>query len=292
MVSRVEAHVVSHYRSDRAEQLGIVLNAILGWKNCVARVVVSSNTDTYETSGFLPSLREKFAQAGHELILNVVSGLRNPRLLTWEHKKFIEPWMQDASPGEDFFMYIEDDIRITNENLVYFIRTSRTLKSHGLIPGFLRYEVKEGETRLVDITQPEYWQRERSVQVDGQLYHACINPYWAGFILDRDSAREYVASKSFNLESSEFVNWNVQERAAMGLTFESVRPDLRSRLVVPIRNGAPDPDCLVWHCSNSYSAEDHPVVARLTPDQAFTRETTLGYATRKLRNAARRLGRR
>lgn len=291
MVSRVEAHIVSHYRSDRAEQLSVVLEAILGWKNCIIRAVISSNTRTYETSGFLQPFAERFAAAGHELVLNVVEGLANPRLLTWEHKKFIAPWLESASPGEDFFMYIEDDIEVTNKNLMYFIRTNRILKKHNLIPGFLRYEVKDGETRLVDITQTEYWERDRSLRIDGRLYHACINPYWAGFILDRDLAKEYVASRSYNLADSEFVPWNVQERAAMGLTFEQPQPRLKTRLVVPVVDGQPDPDCLVWHCSNSYSAEDHPVVARLTPEKAFARENLPHFAARKLRALAKRAGR-
>lgn len=289
MVSRVEAHIVSHYRSDRAEQLGIVLDAILGWKNCIVRAVVSSNVPTYETSGVLRPFQERFAAAGHELVLNVVEGLTNPRLLTWEHKRFIEPWLETASPGEDFFMYIEDDIEVTNQNLMYFIRTNRVLKKHGLIPGFLRYEKKGDEVRLVDVTQPEYWQRERSVRIDGRTYHACVNPYWAGFVLDRDLAKEYVASRSYRLDASEFVPWNVQERAAMGLTFEEPRLGLRTRIVVPIVEGRPDPDCFVWHCSNSYSAEDHPVVARLTPERAFRKENLWGFAARKLRGAARRV---
>ena len=268
-----------------------MLEALLGWKNVIVRAVISSNTATYETSGFLEPFKARFAAAGHELVLNVVEGLSNPRLLTWEHKKFIEPWLQGASPGEDFFMYIEDDIEVTNKNLVYFIRTNRLLKKHNLIPGFLRYEMKGDQMRLVDITQPEYWERERSVRIDGRTYHACINPYWAGFILDRDLAKEYVASRSYNLADSEFVPWNVQERAAMGLTYEQPQPRLRTRIVVPVVDGQPDPDCLVWHCSNSYSAEDHPVVAQLTPQRAFPRESLPAYVGRKLRAAAKRAGR-
>lgn len=289
MVSRIEAHIVSHYRSDRAQQLGIVLEAMLGWKNCIVNAVISSNTDTYEAEGLLAPYQARFAAAGHKLSLNVVPGLANPRMLTWEHKRFIEPWLESASPGEDFFLYIEDDIEIKNSNLVYFIRTSKILRKHGLIPGFLRYELKGGDTRLVDITQTEYWERDRTFRIDGRPFHACVNPYWAGFMLDRELAKEYVASRSFSPADSEFVAWNIQERAAMGLTYERPNPKLRTRIVVPILDGAPDPDCLVWHCSNSYSAEDHPVVARLTVEQAFQRESWLGRILRKARSGARRL---
>lgn len=290
MVSSIEAHIVSHYRADRAAQLDLVLNAMLEWKHCLVRAIVTSNVDRYETSGLLRPYQERFAEKGHSLTLNVAGDLSNPRMLTWEHKKFIRPWLEHASPGEDYFLYIEDDIVITNANLVYFIRAKNQLRPHGLIPGFVRYETRDGDIRLVDVTRPEYWQRDRSLSIDGVLYHANVNPYWAGFMVDRSLAEEYVASRSFSPTDSEFVAWNIQERSAMGLTYENPPPRLKTRVVIPIVNGAPDPDCLVWHCSNSYSAENHPLNARLTPSQAYQTEALAGYLQRKARAALRRVG--
>jgi len=289
MVSRIETHIVSHFRADRARQLDIVLEAILGWKNCIANVVITSNNNEYEKTGLMGRFTERFTQAGHSLSLNVVSDLTNPRMLTWAHKRFIEPWLQDASPKEDYFVYIEDDIEVTYDNLRYFMRNLKIVEKRGLIPGFLRYEKKDGERRLVDLVAPEFWNRDRSLTIDGQLFHACVNPYWAGFILDRDLAREYVASRSFSPTDSEFAPWNIQERAAMGLTFE--RPDarLKSRVVIPMVDGAPDPACLVWHCSDSYTADDHPLIGRLTIERAFQREGLGHFVLRKLRSASSKL---
>lgn len=281
MVSRIEVHIVSHFREDRTTQLKIVLDAMLEWKNCIVAATITSNVDTYKTSGFLPPYIEQFRRRGYDLTLNVASGLKNPRMLTWEHKKFIKPWLEGASPGEDFFVYIEDDISLTHENISYFIRNIKTLKRENLIPGFIRYEKKAGEIRLVDVMSTEYWERDRSINIDGQLYHSNLNPYWAGFILDRDLAEEYLESRSFSPVASEFVPWNIQERSAMGLTYEAPNPRLRSRMVVPITQGRPDPNCLVWHCSNSYSADDHPVVATLTVTAAYQTETLVDHLRRK-----------
>lgn len=281
MVSRIEVHIVSHYRDDRTAQLNILLDAILDWKNCIVATTITSNVETYRTSGFLAPYIERFEKRGHTLNLNVASGLSNPRMLTWEHKRFLRPWLESASPGEDFFVYLEDDIALTNDNISYFIRQSKTLRKHNLIPGFLRYEIKDGEKRLVDVMSPEYWQRDRSLTIDGVQYHANANPYWAGFILDRALAEEYVESKSFSPTASEFVPWNIQERAAMGLTYENVNLRLRTRVVVPLVDGVADPACMIWHCSNSYSADNHPIVARLTPEAAYRTETFPSYLVRK-----------
>jgi hypothetical protein len=75
----------------------------------------------------------------------------------------------------------------------------------------------------------------------------------------------------------------------MGLTWESPSPRLKSRVVVPIVDGAPDPDCLIWHCSNNYSEGDHPVVARLTPERAYLRESDGAYLARRAGRALERM---
>ena len=290
LVSRVEAHIVSHFRQDREPQLGLVLDAMMGWKNCLVRAVITSNTRQYETSGFLARYAELMTTRGHSLSLNVADNLTNPRMLTWEHKNFLPAWIAEASPGEDFFLYIEDDIVLEDANLAYFMNHLRVLRQRNLIPGFLRFEKKAGAQVLVDVTSPEYWERDRTVVIQNTAYHANKNPYWAGYILDRSLAEEYVRSRSFSPADSTFAPWNIQERSAMGLTFENPPASLKSRVVIPIVDGVVDPGSLVWHCSDSYSAANHPVVARLTLDQAYVRESLTGYLARKAKSAARSLG--
>jgi hypothetical protein len=290
MVYRIDVHIVSHYREGRVKHLGLTLDAISEWKGCILRVVVTSNTDRYQSTGFLSKYESIFSNRGHKLELNVVDNLDNPRLLTWAHKKYLPEWTASASNGEDYFFYIEDDLVLTNANITYFIRNQKTLAQSNLIPGFLRYENKGDEVRLVDVFAPEYWERERSLNIDGNIFHANKNPYWGGFGLNKDLAQEYLRSRSFSLEQSNFVqHWNVQERAAMGLTWENPSKRLKTRVVVPIVNGAPDPGCLIWHCSNNYSEDDHPVIARLTVERAYLRESVGAYAARTTAKALRRM---
>jgi hypothetical protein len=297
MVRQIEVHVASHYNPTRLPFLNRVLDSIALWTDFRAKVIVSSNTDDYARNGTMQAARERFSRGGHDLILNVVSDLADPWMLTWVHKPFIQPWLASAT-DEDFFIYIEDDIVLSNDNIAYFAKNLDRTKSKSLIPGFLRVEYQNGDQRILDLFWPEYWQRDRSLRIDGQLYHACHNPYWAGFVLDPALAREYLASASFTPEGSKFVRWQVNpndslsrgiaERAAMGLTYENADKRLGSRIVVPIVDGGPDPDCLVWHCANNYSDKQHPVFGRLTVDQAFQTEGLVHFAARKLRGASTR----
>lgn len=280
----LEVHIVSHYVPERTHQLAIVLAAMLHWRDCVLDVVITSNVGTYLSGGFLSPHIAAFHEAGHRLSLNVVDDLDEPFMLTWEHKRFLEPWLSRAAPTGDYFMWIEDDIRITGENLDYFLSELDVLEPHGLIPGFLRYETKDGERRIVDLTDTELVD-QRTIVVAGRRFHACINPYWAGSILNRALAIEYLASRSSRPESSAFVPWGIRERAAMGLTWENPRPELRTRTVIPLVEGGPDGRCLIWHVSNNYAAQDHPLFGRLTVTEAFGRTSLM----RRAKDLAKRM---
>jgi len=127
---------------------------------------------------------------------------------------------------------------------------------------------------------------ERTKTIQGKTYHANANPYWAGFVLDKAQVKEYLASKSSSIEKSQEVStWNIQERAAMGLTFENVPFGLGSRSVIPLVDGKPDPDCLIWHCSNSYSQDNHPHLATLTVDEAYPTQVLVPLFVKRIGSA-------
>lgn len=282
MVCNFEIHIVSHYRQDRENQLNIIFNAFSGWKDSINRLVLTSNRDHYADSEVFKKWAPIFKSKGDELILNVVNDLPNPRHLAWEHKKFLKNWIKNASKIDDYFMYIEDDLEITNENKNYLIDSFPILKKHNLLPGFVRYEKEGSKLKAIDVWREEYWQRERSIKIDGQVWHANINPYCASYVLDHHYASEYIESKSFDLAESEFVDWGTVERSAMGLTFENPMSKLRSRVVVPITNGTIAEKCLIWHCSNNYTAANHPLIGAHEVHSMYKQESNIGYIQRNL----------
>jgi hypothetical protein len=282
VANRFEVHIASHFRESRIKLLSLVLDAILSWDQCVVNVVVASNIDSYLYKDFWREFASRFADKGGSLRLEVPENLLNPFLLTWAHKVHLPRWLSSAGAANDYFMYIEDDIVITSESIDYFVQTLGKLSGTRVMPGFIRYELHGDTMKLVDIMRTEYWERDRSAVISGTLFHANVNPYWGGYILDKGLAIEYLDSRSFSQSGSSFVGWEIRERAAMGLTFEKPSRKFKSRVVVPIVDGAPSKDCLVWHCANNYSEEGHPVVAQLTIAQAFQTESLRSYIARKL----------
>jgi hypothetical protein len=292
-MKRFEVHIASHFDPRRVEFLGRVLEAMRGWRECRLKVVVWSNVWSYLETSVWKSAEEAFSGAGAILDLSVATDLDDPFMLTWQHKKALTTWAANASSEDDFFAYIEDDIVIRDENIQYFVEHYRALREHDLIPGFLRFENTDAGTRLVDVMRPEFWERDRSIRIGKIKYHANVNPYWAGYIFDRRLANEHLSSRSFSPGTSIRVrDWEIRERAAMGLAFERPNPRLKSRVVVPLLDGLPDPRCLVWHCANNYSEQGHPSVARLSVSDAYPTESTSEYLVRKARALPRSLRRR
>lgn len=283
MPSRYTVYLTSHFVEGRTGQLAITLESILCWPAEKIRAVIVSNASTYLENGFLDAWQQRFASLGHRLELEVARGLSNPLMLTWQHKQHLPGWVAQAAAEGDYFVYIEDDIALSAANLEYFHQHLPRLRKHGLLPGFMRYEICAGETRLVDHARPEPARWNHSCSIDGTTYHANSNPYWAGFILDRRLAAEYLQSRSFRAETSKFVGWGIQERAAMGLTFERVPLWMGARSVVPLVDGRPDPGCLVWHCSNAFSTSGHPTFGRLRPADAYCHERVVDRLARRAR---------
>jgi hypothetical protein len=93
------------------------------------------------------------------------------------------------------------------------------------------------------------------ITVDEYCFINMQSPYAAIFILDKELAHEYTATRSFDrLASSEVVNYHIRERAAMGLTFENVPAGFRFRYVVPYSNDKSVPHfCWVHHTTNRFA---------------------------------------
>ena len=89
--------------------------------------------------------------------------------------------------------------------------------------------------------------------------HIFVNPwsaYTGMYLLDAELAREYAASASFDPETSKNVsNWEVRERAAMGLAFEAIPEGCTSRLVLPVLAETKLPPICSWiyHLPNNYA---------------------------------------
>jgi hypothetical protein len=288
-LSRATVCISAHYVPARVQFLETVLTAIATWPvEKVHGVIVTNSIDLMEQASIL-ALKETYATKGWELRGELSGPLNHPFELTWVHKNLLQDWLSAGVKNDDLFFYLEDDIVLTRRNLDYFIHYLQLLRIHRLIPSFLRYETVNLGARSVDFTEPQVVRGSR-IRLAGYEFIGPSNPYWAGYILDKSLAEEYVKSDSFDLNRSRLrSSWEVRERAAMGLTWEHPPKGFESRYVVPLVDARPAEECLVWHCAQTYTSAGHPKFGRLPVEEMFIKDNPALYARRAVRRAVRGL---
>lgn len=275
--------ITAHYLPPRLPFLRTVLDAVAAWPDCTVDVRLVTNDRDLREEELVREQARRFREAGSALRCLVVDDLDHPFLLTWHHKRHLDGWTRTAGEG-DLFVYLEDDTVLTAAGIEYFQEYRAVLGGLGLIPGYLRFEqLPGGPARAVDLVRPELVGHRNTARVGDVTAHVCANPYWAGFILDRELAEEYLGSRSFDIEASRFIGWDVRARAAIGPCFERVPAGFSARNAVVLSEGRPLEGALVWHCANTYASIDHPHYGRLAVADAFRSGSSLASRLHRAR---------
>ena len=214
-------------------------------------VTVITNTDDPQQ---LAALREVLQGKGFEFRLLSVTGLDHPHLLPWSHFPVFQAQFED--PTITNFLYVEDDLLLTRESVLYWVTGRDQLRGRGLIPSFLRVERKLGDDRwYVTDTLQAHYRSLPSVEVSGDLHFVSLpTPYQGMYLLDRELMAEHLAGPSSHPEQHPG-GWEAREKAAQGLTFSNVPAGFYARNVVPYlpMERRVDPRCLVHHLPNNYA---------------------------------------
>ena len=207
------------------------------------------------------NLLRPFESARFRITIQSFWNDNDPKQMTWVHKKMITDEFLGSSEFTHF-IYLEDDIRLSRQNMGYFIETRPILRPSGFIPGFVRYEFNFSSLRLYtsDIVRSADIAGQ-TLCVEGGTFVMANNPYCATYILDQELAEEYVRTDSFDPErSAASCRWPSTERSAMGLCFENVPPGHHSRFKIPVDIGKniPGIGCLIHHLPNNFTNRDWP----------------------------------
>ena len=253
--------ITFHFVERRLVYLEDVLRSLAAFGVRRKLIVVYTNTTVPgERLAIEQSLARANLKQGQDAEIVVDNDLPHPFELTWCHKRLITERFCAANSTFTHFVYLEDDERLTFENFAYFIAAREHLKPHGLIPAFVRTEWSEALNGYVNVDSPH------PTTLRGRPFvriadHAFINleyPYCGAFILDRELAREYIASPAFDLNLSKTISpFEVRERAAMGLTFTAPPQPFLYRVAIPVAvRRSRVPQC-AWlaHIPNNYAQD-------------------------------------
>lgn len=255
----ISVSIAAHYVPRRVPYLAEVLLAIARWTEREIDVVLDTNDAAVladeQLAGALSALRSRGARVRCE----VAHSMAHPWHLTWWHKSRLREFSESEGDPADLFMYVEDDIVVTQENLDYFTSYLPAAKAKGCLPGFMRFEKRaDGVLMSADYRGYQLVEDCQRIELDGQPFVAPRFPYWAGFIMDRELAREYFTSDWSDLEKADTKpqsNRNsCRVQSAWALTFEKVPDGFWSRYVVPVDDALQPLDCcLVWHSADNYN---------------------------------------
>lgn len=286
--TRVLATITFHFKESRLQFLFQVIRNLIEFPVDLDLIVITNVDDDIRIAKIetlchplfenFPALRKK-----QTLSIKSFPHLTDPWQLTWCHKQLIKDTFVAPNSTYTHFIYSEDDILITYDNFVYFLRYRDLLKSRRLIPSFHRIEYNTEDNCLYLSDQEgvsNFAQRSR-VELDGYAFINLDYPYNAMFILDRDLALEYVISQSFDRNLSKLIQpeWDIACRSAMGLCFENPPVGFAHRYVSPV-----NPNTLatpfwswVYHVPNNYVTNRYTALGKTRVDQLFASKETVSW---------------
>jgi hypothetical protein len=288
MSQRILACVTFHYIAGRLVWLRQVVECFSRYSAPVHLVIVTNTIDPAE----LASIEALAPSSGMvQMEHRSFGALLHPFELTWSHKAIIVD--EFLTGDETHFIYVEDDIVIASEAFAYWVEYRTPLGRRGLIPGFLRVEQESANGTLFATDQMRHTQldRIRVVRVGQWAFTNMDSAYTGSFILDRELAAEYAATRSFDKTASLAVksNWSIRERAAMGLCFEHVPRFFWSRLVVPFnRETLRVPEFAhVLHAAGNYANDPNSRFAKIPVDKLLLKPDIMLFIRERARTVWR-----
>jgi len=264
--------VTFYYVEERLKYLSAISHLFSSLANDVQVFITTNTKDESHHDRIMASLDR---QLRAEILVPELLG--HPYLLTWCHldifrKKF------DQDQDITHFMYLEDDLCVRPGNIAYWMKAREALRPHGLIPSFLRFELKSGINTPYssDVVKQVPFSQLPKVRISDNYYYLNLRkPYQGMYLMDRELMHEHLSGPSC---SPDFGIWYIREKAAQGLTFAKVPPGYSSRNLVGYDNSTKqiDPDALIHHTPNNYANNPDTGFGKLPVSELIDRSLT-GY---------------
>lgn len=119
-------------------------------------------------------------------------------LMPWAHKSLLQEFLDS---DHTHFMYLEDDMEITQTNMDYWLDTQDLFDRNGLgfTPGFHRIEkTPAGVPLSMDASARLKVRARPCITVEGQTFVSLLQPYQAMYIMDRVMAQRHISSRYFH----------------------------------------------------------------------------------------------
>lgn len=142
----------------------------------------------------------------------------------WKYQEVVREFW---SPEYELLVFLEDDIRITEDNLNYYVEHSDRLRGTKFLVGFIAYEVWNGIPYLIGMTEKS-WDTGRMFEHDGIRYWTCPasnrmipQVHQCSFLIDRERLQTLFDNDQFYIKPEHYfwgTHWHPQCRRYMDPT--------------------------------------------------------------------------
>lgn len=251
---KMEIVICFFYKERRIKFLKKILQSI-NLFNFKTSITILTNNITTNKKIKLKQMIKKSAK------ILVIKNIPEPNLLPWFC--FDELKKKYNNKKNTHFLYLEDDILISDENVSYWVFMRNLLKKNDFIPGFIRYEKKNNNLYAIDYykkiflaSTPRFFLDKKNVGIFNTKY-----PYHGACLFDRKLMKEYIGSKlvSIDLGFHHKILKNfypIKELANIIIGFINVPNYLLNRFFIPFFNFNKIPKyCLIQHLDARFSRE-------------------------------------
>jgi len=172
----------------------------------------------------------------------------NKGYLTWNCRLLMEKQKNDY----DYYMYLEHDIKFSENNLQYWLKYHELLYKKKFNLGFLIYEKNNSDNQNYSIHMIK--KLNKFYKIDNLKF--IVNDfenYCCSWIYTKHQFQNFLNSKwwSFKKRAHNFRhNYGVTERSAIG--FHGLNMDHFKATLIPEINGQLNPDSFIEHMTNNY----------------------------------------
>ncbi len=168
--------------------------------------------------------------------------------LTWLSR----PLMEKQKNDYQYFMYLEHDIKFSENNLNYFINNKAKLNKHSYHLGFLIYEKNHSDNNNYCVHVIK--KLNKFINFDNQKFFLNdFENYCCFWIYEKEDFKNFIKTNywSFKKKLTNFRhNYGITERSALGFHAFNINY-FRGTLIPDIEN-KPDPNCFIEHMTNNY----------------------------------------